>query len=220
MTQLVEIVEMLRSRPSVSASEMVDHIYGDDPEGGPLTALTATRLRNRDEARLERPELSLGEGTMIIDHPPCEFCRQPMFQRVDEAGWHYRRRKCCNTKCSNRLKARHCRERPKAAAERVAIAETRSCIVCGGKMVFRAFEKVGNFENRRTCSPECTTQYRGIQASLAVRAKAVLEVTPRQTKPIDYGEGFGAHNIDPGDGGPIRLDKPLTHTAGGVGRYL
>lgn len=39
MTQLVEIVEMLRSRPSVSASEMVDHIYGDDPEGGPLTAL-------------------------------------------------------------------------------------------------------------------------------------------------------------------------------------
>lgn len=147
------------------------------------------------------------------NHAPCKECGGPMVKRDRESSTTFWNRPHCSQPCAQRARYN--------VAERLRALSGRNC-ACGRPIIHRAGEDLTNFAKRKTCcEPDCIAARKtgtGNPSRPSMRPRPAIEIGDDV---MDYGAGFASQNVDPGDGGPIRLLKPLPGGVGSVaGRYL
>lgn len=98
------------------------------------------------------------------------------------------------------------------------IAKHPPCRGCNGKVLPIGRESAVCYAKRQNCSQACADKCRtAANGEAAQRRWAAAIRPPPAGATADFGAGFGAHNIEPGDGGVFRTARPDSRTYGGVG---
>lgn len=132
--------------------------------------------------------------------PKCVVCGSAIEQRAKETGREFRQRKTCSPVC---LLAKLSQQRGAAtetvAAYRQMILEQHApCLICADRLEYRKDEGAKHLVKRKTCSERCAKEQR--RRASAAASKVALETASEgywavEAGPIDYGAGFGAHNL-------------------------
>lgn len=152
----------------------------------------------------------------MTDHPPCKACGRALVRADGETPFKFARRQTCGTRCQAVVQSRR---KAEARAAAIAAHEHPPCAAPGCNKPVEPYkcEPPSHWMNRKTCGRACAlalASHHGIATSDDLAAMR----PDRPTAKPDFGNGFSAHNIDPGDGGPLRILRPATHvlTANGI----
>ena len=158
-------------------------------------------LPNLEPRRWGRPKSSAAE------HPPCPACDGPVPRRDGETTSKWLTRTCCSEKCRGRWSSR---ERiSEAQSKTVQLeAEHPPCPICNAPVKRRPKEHSEKFIERATCGKlECIAAWHKIRAKEKRSSmnpggrsgpyQPALDAAEayRETEPVDYGNGFAAHNL-------------------------
>lgn len=141
-------------------------------------------------------------------HPPCLGCQGIVAPRAGENFSKWMRREYCARTCSARNRTQVVEARERSA---VMEAEHAPCTICARPVRRRKNETPIKYRERATCGQEsCARTHHA--AALKARNEAIAEqkaidremrksaeemAEARSRHEIDYGAGFGAHNIVP-----------------------
>jgi hypothetical protein len=139
------------------------------------------------------------------------------------------RRMTCSNFCRS---SQSNRGRQEKAAEKTKImeAEHAPCVACGGSVPRRQGETEGKYLERATCgAEECRLAHQRAVAKARSEAEAEERAIARELRKaaeeaadthveVDYGAGFGAHNLNLKSYGKI-AGKPLNSSYGTSGSW-
>jgi hypothetical protein len=98
---------------------------------------------------------------------------------------------------------------------------TRICAApgCDNPLIRRAKESPSEYVKRQTCCVRCGAALGKLKrGKLPPRPPAPPPQEfipwPRVTGETDWNGAFARHNVVPGDGGPLRVSKPINHSPG------
>lgn len=120
----------------------------------------------------------------------CPACGKIIVRRPGEKPSHFAARKCCDYACSG-------------AASHIGRSHDLTCPFCRARP---RQKRAKGCDLYATCGdPKCTTAAR---AGYLNGRHGKQPQWPAITGEVDWGNGFAAHEIEPGDGGVLRVGRP------------